>query len=215
MTTWYTSVDSPFQSLLLTSDGAALTGLYMVAHEPGPAMGDDWVHDEAAPFAEARRQLAAYFAGALKEFDLPLAMKGASFHQRVWDELKRIPYGSIITYAELARRVGNPRASRAVGQANGRNPISIIVPCHRVIGATGRLIGYGGGLPQKQALLNLEASVLASPSAVQFQIMRRRYLRCDLRPGGPHNPSVRAARKPPSLINYPGQLPYSTFQTLT
>ncbi|MBI5528282.1 MAG: methylated-DNA--[protein]-cysteine S-methyltransferase [Deltaproteobacteria bacterium] len=162
MTTWYTRVDSPLQSLLLTSDGAALTGLYMVAHEPGPAIGEDWVHDdEAAPLAEARRQLAAYFAGVLKDFDLPLAMKGTAFQQRVWGELKRIPYGSTIAYGELARRVGNPKASRAVGLANGRNPISIIVPCHRVIGATGRLIGYGGGLSQKQALLNLEASVVA------------------------------------------------------
>jgi methylated-DNA-[protein]-cysteine S-methyltransferase len=160
MTTWYTQIDSPLQSLLLTSDGRALTGLYMVAHESGPAQGRDWVrNDEAAPFAEARQQIAAYFAGALKDFDLPLSMKGTCFQLRVWEELKRIPYGSTITYAELARRVGNPRASRAVGQANGCNPISIIVPCHRVVGAGGRLVGYGGGFPQKQALLDLEASV--------------------------------------------------------
>lgn len=161
MTTFYTIIaDSPVGPLLLTSDGAALTRLYMdlrgdrFAGEIPP----DWVQDDAAaPFAEAKRQLADYFAGTRTGFDLPLAAEGTPFQQRVWDELLRIPYGVTVSYGEIARRIGDPGASRAVGLANGRNPISIVVPCHRVIGANGKLTGYGGGLPRKQTLLAHEA----------------------------------------------------------
>lgn len=106
---------------------------------------------------EALRQLGAYFSGRLTAFDLPLSMKGTDFQRRVWRALLQIPYGETCSYAELARAIGAPAAVRAVGAANGRNPIAIVVPCHRVIGANGKLVGYGGGLPMKQMLLRLEA----------------------------------------------------------
>ncbi len=156
-TTYYTYFDSPIQPLLLTSDGTALTGLFMVAHKHGPEVEAGWVQsDEAAPFAEAKQQLGAYFAGRLTTFDLPLALGGTAFQRRVWDELRRVPHGETVSYGELARRIGQPTACRAVGLANGRNPLSIIVPCHRVVGASGKLIGYAGGMPRKEALLALE-----------------------------------------------------------
>jgi len=157
--TFYTYYDSPVQPLLLTSDGTSLTGLYMVEHKHGREVGADWIEQpDAQPFAETKRQLGLYFAGQLTEFDLPLAPGGTAFQQQVWKELCRIPYGVTISYGELAQRIGNPNASRAVGLANGRNPISIIVPCHRVIGASGKLVGYGGGLSRKEILLALEGS---------------------------------------------------------
>jgi methylated-DNA-[protein]-cysteine S-methyltransferase len=154
---------SPVGPLLMTSDGAALNGLYMNEHRHGPdGVGEGWVNDEdAAPLPEAKRQLAAYFAGERADFDLPLAAEGTAFQKKVWAELCRIPCGETISYGELARRIGAPNASRAVGLANGRNPISIVVPCHRVIGAGGRLIGYGGGLERKGKLLAHERDVLA------------------------------------------------------
>jgi methylated-DNA-[protein]-cysteine S-methyltransferase len=159
---YYTYFDSPLQPMLLTSDGVSLTGVYMVEHKYGPEIEDGWVRrDDAIPFDEVKRQLSEYFSGRRTTFDLPLAPQGTLFQGRVWEELQKIPYGTTISYGELARRVGNANASRAVGLANGRNPISIIVPCHRVIGANGKLTGYGGGLPRKQALLAFEAAVLA------------------------------------------------------
>jgi methylated-DNA-[protein]-cysteine S-methyltransferase len=167
---YYTGVASPIGPLLLTAAGGALTGLYMREHRHGPAVvpppgaansADPWLADDTAlPFAEAKAQLAAYFAGRLTTFDLPLAPVGSDFQQRVWAALCAIPYGTTLSYGELARRVGVPNGARAVGLANGRNPISIIVPCHRVIGANGSLIGYGGGLARKSALLDFEAAVL-------------------------------------------------------
>jgi methylated-DNA-[protein]-cysteine S-methyltransferase len=108
--------------------------------------------------AEAVRQLSEYFAGERKEFDFPLAPEGTEFQRAVWKRLQEIPYGQTISYGELARRVGNPKASRAVGAANGKNPIPIVIPCHRVIGADGKLTGFGGGLPIKEALLAIERS---------------------------------------------------------
>jgi len=159
MTTNYTYVESPVGPLLLVSDGEALTGLYMAEHRHGPERGSEWVRsDDAPPFAETRRQLAAYFGGKLTAFHLPVRLHGTPFQRRVWEELARIPFGATISYAELARRIGCPSASRAVGLANGRNPVSIIVPCHRVIGANGKLTGYGGGLSRKEALLKHEAA---------------------------------------------------------
>ena len=155
--TYYTFFDSPIQPLLLTSDGTALTGLFMVAHKQGPEIGANWMENpDAAPFAETKRQLTEYFAGTRREFDLPLLPQGTEFQRKVWAELQNIPYGGTQSYGELARKIGSPGASRAVGLANGRNPISIIVPCHRVVGANGKLTGYGGGLPRKAALLELE-----------------------------------------------------------
>ena len=155
--TYFTYMESPLGRLLLTSNGAALTGLFMEPHRHGPESTEGWLQDdEAEPFPAARRQLSAYFAGTLQEFDLPLALQGTPFQQKVWNELRNIPFGQTWSYGELARRIGQPTASRAVGLANGKNPISVIVPCHRVIGANGKLVGYGGGLDRKTTLLQLE-----------------------------------------------------------
>jgi methylated-DNA-[protein]-cysteine S-methyltransferase len=146
-------VESPIGRLLLTSDGTALTGLYMEPSRKAQST-DGWVQDAAVkPLAEAVRQLGEYFAGSRREFDLPLRLNGTLFQTRVWRELTEIPYGTTWSYGELAKRIDKPSASRAVGLANGRNPISILVPCHRVIGADGSLTGYGGGLDRKRWLL--------------------------------------------------------------
>ena len=120
----------------------------------------EWA-ESRAPFKEAVRQLDAYFAGRLRQFDLPLATGGTAFQQRVWRALRDIPYGETVSYGELARHIERPAAVRAVGAANGQNPISIVIPCHRVIGADGSLTGYGGGLERKRHLLDLEAEVTA------------------------------------------------------
>jgi len=154
----YTYLESPIQPLLLTSDRQSLTGLFMVESRYPPVMDSGWqCGDDAEPFAEAKRQLQAYFDGQLTAFDLPLAMRGTNFQRRVWQELMQIPYGTTISYGEMARRVGTPNGARAVGAANGRNPISIIVPCHRLVGSTGKLVDYGGGLEHKEWLLAHEA----------------------------------------------------------
>jgi len=159
MTTFHTTFESPVGALLLMSDGQSLTGLHTESDKHRPAMRPDWIeNDGAAPFAEVKEQLRAYFEGRLTEFDLALAPHGTEFQLRVWRELRGIPYGETISYAELARRIGNPNASRAVGMANSRNPISIVVPCHRVIGADNSLTGYAGGLERKRMLLAHEAS---------------------------------------------------------
>jgi methylated-DNA-[protein]-cysteine S-methyltransferase len=147
-------VESPIGRLMLTSDGTALTGLFMEPSRKAPQPADGGVEDLAvAPLAAAASQLGEYFAGARREFDLPLRFEGTTFQRRVWQELTEIRYGETWSYGQLARRIGNPSASRAVGLANGRNPISILVPCHRVIGADGSLTGYGGGLERKRWLL--------------------------------------------------------------
>ncbi|WP_020470709.1 methylated-DNA--[protein]-cysteine S-methyltransferase [Zavarzinella formosa] len=146
-------VPSPLGDVRITSDGVALTSLYLPGH--GRTEATD-IEDADDVLQETARQLTAYFAGKLREFDLPLSLAGTPFQQKVWEELTRIPFGETISYAELARRVGNSNAFRAVGLANGRNPVSIIVPCHRVIGSNGKLTGYGGGLPTKEWLLKHE-----------------------------------------------------------
>jgi methylated-DNA-[protein]-cysteine S-methyltransferase len=153
-TTLSTRVTSPIGVLTLTSNGSALTQL-LIAHE-------DDINAEAVPaeadavLAAAREQLDAYFDMRLTDFDLPLGARGTDFQRRVWDSLKTIPFGETISYAELARRIDQPKAVRAVGAANGRNPLMIIVPCHRVIGADGSLTGFGGGIERKQWLLDHE-----------------------------------------------------------
>ncbi len=152
----YSTVASPIGELTLTSDGTSVTGVYMHNQKHAAARTKDWRRDDAA-LKEPRAQLQAYFAGELREFDLPLAPEGTPFQQRVWRALCDIPYGETISYGELARRIGQPKASRAVGLANGQNPISIVVPCHRVIGANGSLTGYGGGLERKRWLLAHES----------------------------------------------------------
>lgn len=147
----YSWLDSPIGRLLLAGDDAGLKHVLFPEAEPLP----EWRLD-GEPLRETVRQLSAYFAGELRVFDLPLAPIGTPFQRRVWQALREIEYGDTISYGELARRIGNPSASRAVGLANGSNPISIVVPCHRVIGANGKLTGYGGGIERKQWLLSLE-----------------------------------------------------------
>jgi methylated-DNA-[protein]-cysteine S-methyltransferase len=159
MTTYFTHLETPLCILRLTSNGEAITGLYLLPdHRHAPEMTSEWQDSPTLPiFQQAATQLMEYFAHQRTAFSLPLAPTGTEFQKRVWAELEKIPYGQTISYGELARRIGNPQASRAVGLANGKNPISIIVPCHRVIGASGKLTGYGGGLSRKEALLALEA----------------------------------------------------------
>ena len=153
--TWTVLEPTPVGPLLLVSDGAALTTLHF-GGGPGPGERDD-----ADPvLVDAVAQLREYFAGDRKEFELSLAPAGTAFQRTVWERLREIPYGTTISYGELARRVGNPAASRAVGLANGRNPIAIVVPCHRVIGANGSLTGFAGGMDAKRALLELESATL-------------------------------------------------------
>ena len=149
-----TTFHSPIGPLTLHAGDGALTGVWM---EDDPDLPQRTGY--APPLAEARIQLEAYFAGDLRVFDLPLAPEGTDFQLRVWKELSKIPYGETISYGELARRVGDPGAARAVGLANGANPLPVIVPCHRVIGADGSLTGYGGGLDRKRRLLELETGV--------------------------------------------------------
>ena len=150
----YSTLTTPIGGLLLTADDdGALTGVNLPNRHPDPA---GWERDDEL-LADARRQLSEYFAGERTTFDLPLRPAGAPFQLRVWEALLRIPYGETASYGELARELGHPTAARAVGAANGRNPIAIVVPCHRVIGSNGSLTGYGGGLECKRALLDLEA----------------------------------------------------------
>jgi methylated-DNA-[protein]-cysteine S-methyltransferase len=148
-----TLYDSPVGPLTLVSDGAALVALEF-DNVNRPVLQAPRGEDEV--LAAARRQLDAYFAGRLRSFDLPLAPKGTAFQQRVWKALTRIPYGATRSYGALASAIGAPGASRAVGLANGRNPIAIVIPCHRVIGADGSLTGFGGGVERKRFLLELE-----------------------------------------------------------
>lgn len=152
---FHSTMPSPIGELTLLADETGLTGLHMEDRRHPPAE-QAWRTDEAR-FRDAKAQIAAYFAGELRVFDLPLAAVGTPFQRRVWDALLRIAYGETISYGELARQLGDAGASRAVGLANGKNPISIIVPCHRVIGAGGALTGYGGGVERKQWLLEHEA----------------------------------------------------------
>jgi methylated-DNA-[protein]-cysteine S-methyltransferase len=151
----YTQLPSPIGPLLLVGDNDGLRQIVFCENGRAAPSNPDWKGD-AATLDEPIRQLRAYFAGELETFDLPLAPEGTPFQQIVWNELGKIPYGQTISYGDLARRIGNPNASRAVGLANGSNPIPIVIPCHRVIGSNGKLTGYGGGLPIKEKLLALE-----------------------------------------------------------
>ena len=154
-TQMYATFDSPIGELLATGDGEVVTGLYMQDGHHPLVPGVNWERDDEA-FAELRRQLGEYFTGARREFDLPLAPRGSEFQVRVWDAL-RIPYGETESYGELAERIGHPGSARAVGATNGRNPIAVVVPCHRVIGSSGQLTGYAGGLERKRLLLDIES----------------------------------------------------------
>ena len=152
---YYCYLDTPIGKLTLAGDDDGLSLLSFpegsMRREPEP----DWIYSEK-PFAEARAQLADYFAGKRKAFDLPLKPTGTEFQLDVLEELQKIPYGTTTSYGDIAARIGRPKAVRAVGAANGRNPIPIIIPCHRVVGSSGDLTGFGGGLPTKEALLRLE-----------------------------------------------------------
>lgn len=151
----HTVIDSPYGPLTLVADDGVLCGLYMTDQRHRPPQ-ESFGAPSGEPFGEAEDQLTAYFAGELKEFTLELRLHGTPFQRTVWDQLRRIPYGETRGYGELAEALGNPKASRAVGLANGKNPIGIIVPCHRVVGADGSLTGYGGGVERKQRLLDFE-----------------------------------------------------------
>jgi methylated-DNA-[protein]-cysteine S-methyltransferase len=155
----HVTVASPIGPLTLVGQHGRLTGLYLDTqrHRPEPDRFGPPGDLDAEPFAAAAAQLAAYFAGQLTGFDLPLAPAGTQFQRRVWAALQDIPYGATVSYGELARQLGSATASRAVGLANGRNPIAVVIPCHRVIGSDGSLTGYGGGLDRKRFLLDLEA----------------------------------------------------------
>ena len=154
-TTCFDYFESPVGPLLLVSDGEALIGLHFAGSESSDPVPN--ARRDPARFIAVREQLADYFAGRLQVFDLPLSAPGTPFQKRVWHELRRIPFGETISYGELARRIGQPGASRAVGRANGQNPVAVIVPCHRVIGSNGSLTGFGGGMERKRWLLEHEA----------------------------------------------------------
>lgn len=154
----HTVIDSPVGQLTLVASDGTLSGVYMTDQRHRPPE-ETFGQPDPEPFGEVAAQLGAYFGGELTAFTLPLAPDGSEFQQRVWDELCRIPYGETVTYGQLAERLGQPGAARAVGLANGRNPISVIIPCHRVIGSTGSLTGYGGGLARKRQLLEFERGV--------------------------------------------------------
>lgn len=165
----YTRLPTPIGELLIAASDTGITGVYFPTsrHGPPPAERERWVEDDgcgaaSAHLALARAQLAEYFAGRRTGFDVPLDPAGSAFERRVWDALRAIPYGATTSYGALARRLGDPRATRAVGAANGRNPIPIIVPCHRVIGANGDLVGFGGGLERKRWLLEHEGALTRS-----------------------------------------------------
>jgi len=159
----HTVIDSVVGTLTLVAEEGSIVGLYMdlQRHRPDDdALGEpDPRGREVEPFKAAADQLDAYFAGELTRFDVPLAPHGSEFRQRVWAALQEIPYGRTESYGELAERIGSPGGARAVGLANGKNPIGIIIPCHRVVGADGSLTGYGGGLDRKKQLLDLELAV--------------------------------------------------------
>jgi len=157
--TTYRVSPSPLGDLLTVGGPAGISGMYLSAQRWAPAIDADWVRDDAA-FPDVVAQMQEYLAGERTTFSVALDLRGTSFQLQVWERLRAIPYGQTRSYAELAVAVGRPRAFRAVGLANGRNPVSVIVPCHRVIGSGGSLTGYGGGLERKRALLALEGATL-------------------------------------------------------
>jgi methylated-DNA-[protein]-cysteine S-methyltransferase len=153
----YCYLESPIGALLIAGDEGAVRRIEFPRDGKRGRPEPRWMESARGPIAEAVRQLREYFAGERTRFDLPLAPEGTPFQRNVWRHLQDIPFGETISYGELARRVGNPKASRAVGAANGKNPLPIVIPCHRVIGSNGTLTGFGGGLPTKEALLAIEA----------------------------------------------------------
>ncbi len=159
----YDEIETPIGPLLVAADEAGLRRIFFPSRGTAQAPEQGWVRDPA-PFRELARQLTEYFRGKRRAFSLTLAPEGTEFQLATWRALSEIPYGTTISYAELARRIGRPAASRAVGAANGANPLPVVVPCHRVIGADGSLTGFGGGLPIKRALLELEGAACVAPA---------------------------------------------------
>jgi methylated-DNA-[protein]-cysteine S-methyltransferase len=161
----YSYLETPIGTLMIAGDSDTICRIDFPKDGRASKPEADWTESARGAVAHALRQLREYFAGKRTDFDLPLAPAGTVFQRAVWRRLQEIPYGETISYGELAQRIGNPKASRAVGAANGQNPIPIVIPCHRVIGANGKLTGFGGGLPTKEALLALEARQLSLVAA--------------------------------------------------
>ena len=158
-TKYYATIKSPVGELMLVADDTALTGVYFAGHDHIPAASEGWRRDAQHPvLRKAALQLQEYLSGKRTIFEIPLRLTGTDFQEKVWQQIARIPYGETISYAELAKRAGAPQAIRAAGTTTGRNPVSIIVPCHRVVGKNGGLGGFGGGLDRKRFLLSLERS---------------------------------------------------------
>jgi methylated-DNA-[protein]-cysteine S-methyltransferase len=177
----HTVMDSSCGPLTLVAIDGRLSGLYMERQRHRPAQ-ETFGEPDPQPFVEVIRQLEEYFAGRRTCFDVPVTLSGTDFQRRVWAALREIPYGQIVSYGQLADQLGQPTAARAVGLANGRNPISVIVPCHRVVGANGGLTGYGGGLGRKQFLLDFERGS-AAPSTAPCSLDRSRYMQSVNRQG--------------------------------
>ncbi|KRG68194.1 methylated-DNA--[protein]-cysteine S-methyltransferase [Pseudoxanthomonas dokdonensis] len=168
MTIYYQTIPSPVGDLLIAADDHGLRLIEFPDPRHPMAKPEQWQSGEHPLLVETRRQLDEYFSGQRERFDLPLAPEGTAFQQQVWMSLRDIGYGQTISYRQLAERIGNVKAMRAVGAANGRNPLPIVVPCHRVIGADGSLTGFGGGLPTKQFLLQLEGALPRSQPAADL-----------------------------------------------
>ncbi len=159
----YARITTPAGTLFAPAVDGAITGIYFEQQQYFPDITDDWIEDgNAAPVPECARQIREYFDGTRTEFDLPLAPAGTDFQRRVWQQIARIPFGKTISYAELAKRAGAQGSARAAGAATGRNPITLVVPCHRVVGSDGSLTGYAGGLPRKTKLLQIEGALHGS-----------------------------------------------------
>lgn len=157
--TRYRRIETAFGPLFAAANGAGIAAIHFVGARHAPEMSPDWIEDRGdRALAACERQLAEYLAGKRRGFELPLAPRGTAFQRRVWEEIARIPFGATISYAELARRCGNAAAIRAAAAATGRNPLSIVVPCHRIVGTNGALTGYAGGVDRKARLLALEAA---------------------------------------------------------
>lgn len=156
----YTEIDSPLGPILLVSNATALTGFYFVGQKYAPVTTDHWRRDPELPlFRDVEAQVAAYASARRQTFDVPIRFEGTPFQLRVWQAIAAIPFGTTLSYSALAERIGAPSSMRAVGAATGRNPISLIVPCHRVVGRDGALTGYAGGLDRKRALLDFESGL--------------------------------------------------------
>ena len=169
---YYRWLESPLGALLLTGDGRSLTGLYLQGQKHFPKQIESWCESlQADPFEQVQAQLAEYFTHQRQSFDLPVAPCGTVFQKQVWQLLSQIPFGETVSYGALAQQLGQPTASRAVGAANGRNPVSIVVPCHRVIAASGKLTGYAGGIERKQWLLEHEAALKESHTSEQLLLL--------------------------------------------